>query len=41
MHSIESFYCIMDDSLIIQLRQLGVAEVYEVKTMSKKNVFFK
>jgi len=41
MHSIESFNCIMDNSLIIQSQQLGVAEVYDVKTMSKKNVFFK
>jgi len=30
----------MDNSLIIQLQQLGVAEVYDVKTVSKKTVFF-
>jgi hypothetical protein len=41
MHSIESFNCIMDNSLIIQLQQLGMAEVYDVTKMSKKNVFFK
>jgi hypothetical protein len=42
MHSIESFNCIMDNSLIIQSQQLGVAEVYDVKTMSKKKrVFYK
>ncbi len=40
MHSIESFNCIMDNSLIIQLQQLGVAEVYDVKTVLKKTVFF-